>query len=123
MSKYIPTNNKPEGQVKPKLKVKVKFNEEERTLNEYDAFQMISDLNIRQSQMERIIEDMTQALNGITNAMQAATEGADLDKKIQERTAPVIGKLNLPKLKTETSTLDTPKNIYPNSADNVKLES
>lgn len=117
MSKYIPTNNKPTGQVKPKLKVKVKFNEEERTLNEYDAFQMISDLNIRQSQMERIIEDMTQALNGITDAMQAASQG------VQQTTAPVQGKLNLPKLKTESSTLDTPKNIYPNSADNVKLES
>ena len=33
MSKYIPTDNKPKGQVKPKLKVKVAFNEEERILH------------------------------------------------------------------------------------------
>ena len=117
MSKYIPTDNKPKGQVKPKLKVKVVMNQEEKVLNEYDAFQMISDLNVRQSQMEKIIGDMSQALNGITDGMQAASQG------VQQTTAPVPGKLNLPKLKTETSTLDAPKNIYPNAADKVKLES
>jgi hypothetical protein len=71
---------------------------------------MVSELNVK-------VIQLTQAVNGITNAMQAATQG------VQQTAAPVQSKLNLPKLKTESSTLDTPENIYPNAADNVKLES
>ena len=119
MSKYIPTDKKPKGQVKPKLKVKVLMNQEEKVLNEYDAFQMISDLNVRQSQMEKIIGDMSQALKGITDAMQAATEVTD----VNGGTPVNYTGLKLPKLKTQSSTLDAPKNIYPNAADKVKLQS
>ena len=71
MSKYIPTDNKPKGQVKPKLKVKVAFNEEERILNEYDAFQMLSDLNNRQIQSEKLIQEIGQAVNAIMDGMKA----------------------------------------------------
>ena len=117
MSKYIPTNNKPKGQVKPKLKVKVVFNEEEKILNEYDAFAMISDLNGRISQHEKLLQELAQGFNGIMDGMKAGASA------VQQTSAPVQGKLSLPKLKTETSTLDAPKNIYPNSADEVKLES
>jgi len=110
MSKYIPTENKPKAQVKPKLKIKVQFNGEEHILNEYDIASMVSELNVK-------VMELTQAVNGITNAMQAATEG------VQQTTAPVQSKLSLPKLKTQTSTLDAPENIYPNASDNVKLQS
>ena len=117
MSKYIPNDNKPKGQIKPKLKVKVVMNEQEKILNEYDAFEMLSNLNMRLSGLENLVKDIGEAVNGIMDGMKAGAAG------VQQTTAPVIGKLNLPKLKTESSTLDTPKNIYPNSADNVKLES
>jgi hypothetical protein len=110
MSKYISTENKPKGQVKPKLKIKVQFEGGDHVLNEYDLATMVSELNVK-------VIQLTQAVNGITNAMQAATQG------VQQTAAPVQSKLNLPKLKTESSTLDTPENIYPNAADNVKLES
>ena len=123
MSKYIPTDNKPKGQVKPKLKVKVVFNEEEKILNEYDAFQMISDLNGRISQHEKLLQEMGQAVNGIMDGMKAAAEGVELDEKIKQRTAtPVMGKLNLPKLKTEKSDGLSSDHIYPNASDKVKLE-
>ena len=110
MSKYIPTENKPKAQVKPKLKIKVQFNGENHVLNEYDLAAMVSDLNVK-------VIQLTDAVNGITNAMQAATEG------VQQATAPVQSKLSLPKLKTESSTLNAPENIYPNAADKVSLES
>jgi hypothetical protein len=123
MSKYIPTDNKPKGQVKPKLKVKVKFNEEERTLNEYDAFQMISELKQSDSQQNKIIQDLTEAVTGIMDAMSAATSDVSISPPAQQSTAPVQTKLKLPKLNKVTSTLDAPKDIYPNASDNVKLES
>ena len=123
MSKYIPTDNKPKGQVKPKLKVKVMFNEEEKILNEYDAFGMISDLNARISQHEKLLQEMGQAVNGIMDGMKAAAEGVELHEKIKQRTAtPVQGKLSLPKLMTKKSDGLSSNHIYPNASDKVKLE-
>ncbi len=123
MSKYIPTNNKPEGQVKPKLKVKVIMNEQTKILNEYDAFQMLSEFNIRLSALENLVQDISQAINGITDAMSAATSDVSISPPVQQSSAPVQTKLKLPKLNKVTSTLDAPKDIYPNASDNVKLES
>ena len=88
MSKYIPTDNKPEGQVKPKLKVKVRINEEDRTLNEYDVFQMLSDLNNRQVHTEKLIQEIGQALQGVIDGMKAGVK--------EEQTVPTI---DLPGLK------------------------
>jgi len=123
MSKYIPTDNKPKGQVKPKLKVKVIMNEQTKILNEYDAFQMLSEFNIRLSALENLVQDISQAINGITDAMSAATSDVSISPPAQQSSAPVQTKLKLPKLNKVTSTLDAPKDIYPNASDNVKLES
>tara|TARA_R110002126_G_scaffold16186_1_gene65085 strand:- start:75 stop:449 length:375 start_codon:yes stop_codon:yes gene_type:complete len=124
MSKYIPTDNKSNGQVKPKLKVKVLFDKEEKILNEYDAFAMLSDLNVRLSQHQKIIQDMAQAVNGIMDGMKAASEGVELDEKIKERTGTPVNytNLKLPKLKTTQAGLDDGNKFY-NSDGNVKLES
>ena len=93
MSKYIPTNNKPEGQIKPKLKVKVVMNEEETFLNEYDAFQMISELKQQMAQV-------SQAVQGIMDAMSAATSDVSLANQApaKQSSAPQPGTLKLPKL-------------------------
>lgn len=101
MSKYIPTDNKPKGQVKPKLKVKVTINNEEKTLNEYDVFQMLSDLNNRQLQCEKLIQEIGQAVTGIMDGMKAGA-GAVTDASVQEDpNKPVkvdYSNLQLPKL-------------------------
>ena len=90
MSKYIPTDNKPKGQVKPKLKVKVAFNEEERILNEYDAFQMLSDLNNRQIQSEKLIQEIGQAVNAIMDGMKAGIgEEQSSTSTVQMATGPM----------------------------------
>ena len=110
MSKYIPTENKPKSQVKPKLKIKVQFNGEEHILNEYDIASMVSELNVK-------VMQLTQAVNGITTAMQAATEG------VQQPSIPVQKELTLPKLNTVKSDLTSGRDIYPNASDNVTLQS
>tara|TARA_R100000951_G_scaffold68514_1_gene57801 strand:- start:988 stop:1320 length:333 start_codon:yes stop_codon:yes gene_type:complete len=51
-----------EGQVKPKLKIKVNFNNQQHILNEYDMASMISELNVK-------VMHLSQAVNGITDAM------------------------------------------------------
>ena len=82
MSKFIPKKEKVEGQIKPKLKVKVTINEEIHYLNEYDAFQMISEVKTQ-------IAQLSQAVEGILTAMEEAT---------QQVSVPTQGKLSLPKL-------------------------
>jgi hypothetical protein len=120
MSKYIPTENKPKSQVKPKLKIKVQFNGEEHILNEYDIASMVSDLNVK-------VMQLTQAVNGITTAMQAATDGiktGTFETGSPYTTEPqVIPNIKLPNLKKVSSSLSTPENIYPNASDNVTLQS
>jgi len=82
MSKFIPKKEKIEGQIKPKLKVKVTINGEIHYLNEYDAFQMISEVKTQ-------IAQLSQAVEGILTAMEEAT---------QQVSVPNQGKLSLPKL-------------------------
>ena len=120
MSKYIPTDNKPKGQVKAKLKVKVVFNEEEKILNEYDAFQMISDLNGRISQHEKLLQELTQAVNGIMDAMKAATQ--EVQPQAIKTESVDYSSLTLPKLKTTKSDGLSSDHIYPNASDKVKLQ-
>jgi len=120
MSKYIPTDNKPKGQVKPKLKVKVKFNEEEKILNEYDAFAMLSDLNGRSSQHEKLLQELAQAVNGIMDAMKAATQ--EVQPQAIKTESVDYSSLTLPKLKTTKSDGMSSDHIYPNASEKVKLE-
>ena len=118
MSKYIPTNNKPEGQVKPKLKVKVVMDGKETFLNEYDAFQMISELKQQMAQV-------SQAVQGIMDAMSAATSDVSLANQppAKQSTAPQPGTLKLPKLnKVSDGKLSGGEKFY-SSDGGVKLES
>ncbi len=97
MSKYIPTENKPEGQLKPKLKVKVKINDKDTTLNEYDVFQMLSDLNNRQIHTEKLIQDLGQAVTGIMDGMKAGA-GVPVEKDPNKPVPVDYTNLQLPKL-------------------------
>lgn len=119
MSKYIPTDNKPQygGQVKPKLKIKIQLNGKEDYLNEYDLAQMISDLNVK-------VMNLSQQNKAITDAMSAATKGIDVDSGPQLSSTSVPGSptIKLPKLQSVKSNLDS-SHIYPNSIDAPKLES
>ena len=108
MSKFIPKDNnkKNNAQVKPKLKIHVKMNEEDFILNEYDLAQMISDLNTKMAQL-------SQAVQGIIDAMNAATSTVPA----QPSNAPIQQELKLPKLnKVETSTLDSGTKFYGNNS-------
>lgn len=124
MSKYIPTDNKPSGQVKSKLKVKVVMDGKETFLNEYDAFQMISELKQQMAQV-------TQAVQGIMDAMSAATSDVSLANTppVQQSSAPSPTTLKLPKLnhvgdsKTVKGDLEGGEKKYYNSSGEVKLES
>ena len=106
MSKFIPKKEKIEGQIKPKLKVKVLINEETHYLNEYDAFQMISEVKTQ-------IAQLSQAVEGILTAMEEAT---------QQFSGPKQTKLSMPKLKTVQASLDDGKKFY-SSDGGVKIES
>ena len=112
MSKYIPTENKPEGQLKPKLKVKVKINDKDTTLNEYDVFQMLSDLNNRQIQTEKLIQEIGQAVTGIMDGMKAGA-GAVTGTAVQEQAIKPVPvdytNLQLPKLNKVEDTTATVK--------------
>ena len=119
MSKYIPTDNKPVGQIKPKLKVKVVMDEKETFLNEYDAFQMISELKQQMAQV-------SQAVQGIMDAMSAATSDVSTPKTppVQQSNAPTPTTLKLPKLNRvqEKDKLSGGERFY-GSDGGVKLES
>lgn len=108
MSKFIPNKQKQDhgGQDKPKLKIRVMLNDEEKILNEYDLASMVSDLNVK-------IAQLSQSVNGIINAMQAAT---------QQVSAPKESKLSLPKLKTVQAGMEDGTKFY-NSNGGVKIES
>lgn len=118
MSKYIPTNNKPEGQVKPKLKVKVVMDGKETFLNEYDAFQMISELKQQMAQV-------SQAVQGIMDAMSAATSDVSLANQppAKQSTAPQPGTLKLPKLNKVSEGKLSDGEKYYGSDGGVKLQS
>ncbi len=123
MSKYIPTDNKPKGQAKPKLKVKVVMNEKETILNEYDAFQMISELKAENTQQNKVIEEMSQALMGVIDGMKAGATGVTSSPSPQQSTAPQPGTLKLPKLnKVSKDKLSGGERFY-GSDGGVKLES
>ena len=116
MSKFIPEKGETphNGQAKPKLKVKVTIKDEEHTLNEYDAFAMISDLNNKVAQL-------SQAVNGIMDAMEAATK--ELQPQALKTESVNYTPLKMPKLKAVKSDGLSSDHIYPNSSDTVKLES
>ena len=123
MSKFIPNKEHYKGQAKPKLKVKVVMNEEETFLNEYDAFQMISELK---QQMQQAF----QSLAAITDAMQAATAGMTSETYREQGAGNVNMASNpdaikLPKLskpgEVEKSTLDSGTRFYGSSGEvNIK---
>ena len=119
MSKFIPQKGETphNGQVKPKLKVRITMKkgdkEEEHTLNEYDAFAMISDLNTKVAQL-------TNAVNGIMDAMEAATK--EVQPKALKTESVDYSSLTLPKLKTTKSDGLSSDHIYPNASDKVKLQ-
>tara|TARA_B110000285_G_C14791235_1_gene453116 strand:+ start:108 stop:464 length:357 start_codon:yes stop_codon:yes gene_type:complete len=118
MSKFIPKKETPDygGQVKPKLKIKVNINGEQKILTEYELAQMISDINMRQSQME-------QALKGIMDAMEAATKEVGQPKDVNKGTPVNYSTLKLPKLNTVQAGIDDGKKFYNNSDGGVKIES
>jgi len=131
MSKYIPKKldtNKPLGQVNPKLKVKVVMNDEEKVLNEYDAFQMLSEFNIRLTALEKLVQDIGEGLNAVMDGMKAGAAGVTASPSTQQSTAPSPGTLKLPKLnhvgdtKEEKGSLEGGEKYY-NSSGKVKLES
>jgi hypothetical protein len=124
MSKFIPNKDKKNygGQVKPKLKVKVIINEEEKILNEYDAFTMISDVNNRLSSLEKLVQDLGQAVSGIMDAMSAATAGVS-EPKVQSTGPMKPTPIKLPKLNKVESKGLSGDHIYPNSSDSVTLQS
>lgn len=68
------------GQSKPKLKIKINFNEQDHEINEYDLAQMIANNN-------KAIAQLTQAMQGILDGMKAGVK--------EEQTVPT---LDLPKL-------------------------
>jgi len=80
------------AQVKPKLKIKVDFNNQQHILNEYDMASMISDLNIK-------VMHLTQAVNGITDAMAKIAGQAKVGNITQHSTEPVqVPEIKLPTL-------------------------
>ena len=123
MSKYIPTDNKPKGQAKPKLKVKVVMNEKETILNEYDAFQMISELKASDANQNKVLQDLAQAVSGIMDGMKAGAAGVTSNPSPQQSSAPQPGTLKLPKLnKVSKDKLSGGERFY-GSDGGVKLES
>jgi hypothetical protein len=123
MSKYIPTDNKPKGQAKPKLKVKVVMNEKETILNEYDAFQMISELKASDANQNKLLQDLAQAVSGIMDGMKAGAAGVTSSPSPQQSSAPQPGTLKLPKLnKVSKDKLSGGERFY-GSDGGVKLES
>lgn len=101
MSKYIPTDNKPSGQAKPKLKVKVVMNEKETFLNEYDAFQMISELKAENAQQSKLLQELGLAVTGILDGMRAGSSDVVIRNNtppVQQSNAPQPTSLKLPKL-------------------------
>ena len=68
------------GQSKPKLKIKINFNNEDHEINEYDLAQMIANNN-------KAIAQLTQGLQGVIDGMKAGVK--------EEQTVPTI---DLPKL-------------------------
>jgi hypothetical protein len=117
MSKFIPNKHKKNygGQVKPKLKVKVIIDEKEHYLNEYDAFTMISEV-------KQQIAQLSQAVKGIMDAMEAAT--AEVSQPTVSSTGPMKPTpIKLPKLNKVESKGLSGDHIYPNSSDSVTLQS
>ena len=124
MSKFIPNKQKRDyqGQIKPKLKVKVVMNEEETFLNEYDAFTMISELKQSDAQQNKALQDLTEAVKGVLDAMQAATAG--VSEPVVQSTGPMKPTpIKLPKLNKVESKGLSGDHIYPNSSDSVTLQS
>lgn len=115
MSKYIKQkNNQTNKQVKPKLKILAQTNGEDFYLNEYDLAQMVSNLNVQ-------ITQLAQTVQGIIDAMNAATQGVATNTTVQSN-APIQQELKLPKLnKVETSTLDSGKKFYGYGSDKPNI--
>ncbi len=96
MSKFIPKKEKKEdkygGQAKPKLKIKINFQDGETTINEYDLAQMLSNMN------GQIIQ-LSQAVKGITDAMAKISSQTNVvQPTIKNSSEPVKSTLELPKL-------------------------
>ena len=71
------------GQSKPKLKIKINFNNEDHEINEYDLAQMIANNN-------KAIAQLTQGLQGVIDGMKAGVK--------EEQTVPTIDLPNLTKV-------------------------
>ena len=111
MSKHIPQKPKKLKQSKPKLKVLVTVGEESFYVNEFDAFQMISDLTARVSNLEL-------QLKGIIDAMNAAT---NTTPTVQSN-APSKVDIKLPKLNNVSKGgLDDGKKFYGYSSDQPNI--
>ncbi len=126
MSKYIPkkvNNDYPDGQIKPKLKVKVVMNDENKVLNEYDAFQMISELKASDANQNKLLQDLAEAVSGIIDGMKAGSAGVTSSPTPQQSSAPQPGTLKLPKLnKVSKGTISGGEKYYGSEGD-VKLQS
>jgi len=89
-------------QVKPKCKIKVTLNGEEKILNEYDLAAMMSDLNFRMVEQAKVVQELSEALRGLLEGMKSATtqnEGVNGGTKVDYTS------LNIPNV-TENGTLE-----------------
>ena len=109
MSKFIPNKEKKEdkygGQAKPKLKIKINFKDGETTINEYDLAQMVSNMNVQ-------VMQLTQAVKGITDAMQQVSQ-VQGNSTVQMATGPMS--------KDKYLSTGFVSNISPPDVPNIKL--
>ena len=109
MSKFIPNKETKESkygnQAKPKLKIKINFKDGETTINEYDLAQMVSNMNVQLIQL-------SQAVKGITDAMQQISQ-AQGNSTVQMATGPMSTE--------EYLATGSVSNVAPPSVPNIKL--
>lgn len=115
MSKYIKQKTEKVKQPKPKLKVLVQVGEESFYVNEFDAFQMLSDLTARVTNIEY-------QLKGIIDAMNAATQGAATNVPPVTNSKPQKVDIKLPKLnEVKKGGLNDGKSFYGYGSDKPNI--
>jgi|VirMetMinimDraft_7_1064189.scaffolds.fasta_scaffold58349_2 hypothetical protein len=96
MSKFTPNKEKKEdqyaGQAKPKLKIKINFKDGETTINEYDLAQMVSNMNIQLMQLSQAVKGITDAMQQISQAQGNSTAQPTIENSSETVT------LNMPKI-------------------------
>jgi esterase/lipase len=106
MSKFIPNKEKKEdkypGQIKPKLKIKINFQDGETTINEYDLAQMVSNMNSQLVQLSQAVKGITDAMARISNQTNVVQSSVDNNSE------PGTPTIKLPKLNT---VVDKPVNL------------